>query len=531
MPAPLWGFPPAYIEANGVTAIPSGDWVHLTSVLAGNEAEIQVEVLELPASDAVQEIALWLNTQGADGTHDGAMALWSFLDDSSFIEVQRPNNQNSVVIQRTGPVGVGLHMLRVVVDAGGEFQVWLDGELIGSPPVGSMPPGYAAIGSWGRGNPVARITSFSTGGVAPPLTCTPSPVERGQEMKCTVNVPDAWRVTRWEFRADDEQPPLAARAEGGMALRSVEASSAPTVSFDSDTTEWVGPVAVGGAVTVYVSDPDGASHTFDTTFAVTEQAPSPWQSTWKYRRGTTPPLKLTVPDHEPFLGIDTYGQNCPEQSCLLTRRLQPDPVDSTDRAVTPFHIKVGPNQGIWIVGAAHFNMERVANVNPGILPTATRTHSVPLKQANSVCIQGLGASSKAKTANANWWQFNNYCGGDPAIQTGRNMTDFVDGVWAHEEFGRNGGTGHESLSRAEAAKPVNDPYVAMKGIYALDSLTLMGLVSTKALAISNRINLASADNSPNRPAGNVPPGGYLWFWGPGSKGQLVWGAGIMHNGL
>jgi len=391
-------------------------------------------------------------------------------------------------------------------------------------------PGKAAASMSLFGSGVMSVPGYSQPiQIMTGLTCSPSPVERGQDMKCAVAIPESWRVTRWEFRAEDQQASLAARADSGVALRStLDATSAPTVSFDSDSREWVGPVAVGGTVTVYVTDVEGTPRTFDATFTVVNQTTSPWQTTWKYRRGTTPPLKLTIPDHEPHPGQDQYGANCPEQSCLLTRRLQPDPVESTDRAVTPFHITVGPNQGIWIVGAAHFNMERVGNVNPGILPSGTPSHPVPLKSATTSCIQGLGASPKAKSVNANWWQFNNYCGGDPQFLTGRNMADFVDGVWAHEEFGWNSGTGHESLARAEAAKPENDPYQAMNGLYALDSVTLMALVSSRGLTISDRINIASADP---KPSGNIPAGGWLWFWAPNNKGKLAWVGGIMQNGL
>lgn len=164
LPAPAWGFPPAVMEGNAVVARPFEDWVHLTSVQAGDQAELQVEVLALPAQGVVQEIGFWLRTQGADGTHDGAMALWSFRADSSFMEVERPNDLPSVVIQRTGPVGVGLHTLSVEINGSAQFEVRIDGALIGTVPIGTLPPpGYAAMGTWATGTPVARLTSFTAG--------------------------------------------------------------------------------------------------------------------------------------------------------------------------------------------------------------------------------------------------------------------------------------------------------------------------------------------------------------------------------
>lgn len=40
--------------------------------------------------------------------------------------------------------------------------------------------------------------------------------------------------------------------------------------------------------------------------------------------------------------------------------------------------------------------------------------------------------------------------------------------------------------------------------------------------------IASADP---KPTGNIPPGGWLWFWAPNKKGQLMWLGFNVLNGL
>lgn len=135
-------------------------------------------------------------------------------------------------------------------------------------------------------------------------------------------------------------------------------------------------------------------------------------------------MKLTVPDHDPTAFEDDMGKNCPEQSCTLSKRLQPDARENITEAITPLKVTVGPNMTWWIIQAIHFNMERVGNVNPGILSTSDFTHQFLLPPTTPrACRRGLGVSNKATTATANWWLFNNACG--ESTLTGRNMTDWL----------------------------------------------------------------------------------------------------------
>ncbi len=354
-----------------------------------------------------------------------------------------------------------------------------------------------------------------------PLRCTPSTVMTGQTVSCEVS--GNYEVSKWEFYMDDGDQSTGAMAQRTageeMALTSLEQT--PTIEWVSNSKTWAGPVGIGGTVRAHVVDQTGNPRILASQFGVT-YPPSPWKLSWRYRRGDTPPIILTVPDHDPepwTTGSDTMGRNCPEQSCLLRhRRLQPDPVDSASRTFTPLHVTLGPNKELWFVYAVHYNMHRVANVNPGILPTSIHLNTFTLPPTTpKKCRQGLGVSPKATTATANWWRFNDACG--TAALTGRDMTDWVNGVWAHEEFGRNGGQGHESLARTEADKPENDPYVAIRDLWAWDSLGLAGLADVEAFPINTRITEATRDP---KPFGNLAvTGQWIWYWRPSTSSWVL----------
>jgi hypothetical protein len=102
------------------------------------------------------------------------------------------------------------------------------------------------------------------------------------------------------------------------------------------------------------------------------------------------------------------------------------------------------------------------------------------------------------------------------------MGDYVAAIWAHEEFGRGSGTGHEGLARAGAGQPGNDPYKAIEGFAGFDSTALVSQVRSTLTPISNSITIASADG-PNGPKNNLNASGHLWFWDLGNPpSTLAW---------
>jgi hypothetical protein len=237
VPATSWGgqFLQAVIQSNGVTSNPDMDWVYLTSVQAGDEAEIEVEVFGTPPSGRWQEIAIYFRTQDADVSElNGYIGpLWSLGSDSSFLEIQRPAAQGGVVIQRSGPVAVGSHRLRAAINSSGELEVSLDGAFIGKAPLGSLPPpARIGLGTWGT--PVARITSVSDANEPPiRVVCSPSSPVRGIQVACTAELsPGAGtdlQVSKWRFF--------------GLAVPS-------SITEQTSSTTWAGPAAFGGSVIV-----------------------------------------------------------------------------------------------------------------------------------------------------------------------------------------------------------------------------------------------------------------------------------------
>jgi hypothetical protein len=137
-----------------------------------------------------------------------------------------------------------------------------------------------------------------------------------------------------------------------------------------------------------------------------------------------------------------------------------------------------------------------------MLLTLPRKHPVTGAMLTKACKQGLGLKPTATSASANMYQANQYCG-EPAAP-GTDMAVFVAAVWGHEGFGYNGGVGHETLGRAAASEPQNDPYKAIERFVYTDSVALANEVERVVVQINDDITLKAADsNSVNGgPKGN-----------------------------
>ena len=235
-----------------------------------------------------------------------------------------------------------------------------------------------------------------------------------------------------------------------------------------------------------------------------------WPSVQTYRVGP----ELTAPDAEPGLGV-VLGRNCPEVRgtalCIETRRVQPDPVQQPDSGFTARQIASGPNRGYWYVATARYDMRRVGNVNPGALAGSPRTHPLPATIPKA-CRQNLGFGPHANPVIANFNRYNNAC-------QGINMTAFVDAVLGHEGLGYNGGQGHESIARAAAAEPQNDPFAAIERLVRADSAGLALEANRRVTDIANDITQRARDQlgptgCPTSPVGNRAAGP-IWFWDAG----------------
>lgn len=531
IPANSWGgeFLQAMIQSNGVTSIPGMDWAYLTSVQAGDEAEIQVEVLGTPPSGQWQEIAIYFRTQDADVSElNGYIGpLWSLGSDSSFVAIQRPNAQGGVVFQRAGPVAVGVHTLRAEINTSGELEVSLDGTFMGKGPLGSLPPpARIGLGTWGT--PVARITSFSAGPAESPLACT-SPVERGQQVSCAFTGSSNWSVTGWEFVAEGAAATSAGAQKLALAA-TADYSSLPPVQETSTSNQWSGIAAVGGLVKVHVTD-GTTERTWETSFTVTSRR-SQWKDNWDYKPGQTI-ADAEVTHLTPYVGI-----NCPQQfpnpvECFVHSGEWVQPEVAMEPGYTATRITSGPNRGYWLALNIRYDMKRFGSVHPGVLPTSSRKHPVPQKMLSKACKQGLGVKN-ANTALANMNQVTQYCG-LPA-SPGYDMTAYVAGIWGHEGYGINGGVGHQKLAEDAAGRPENDPYTAIEDLVFPDAAGLADAVKLLVVPIAEDIHLWAADPEESTvnggPTGNwtPEPGHYMYFWEPQPNGTFAWAAYVLTHG-
>jgi hypothetical protein len=166
-----WGNPWAFIQDNALNARTFEDWVYVTSGQTGDQAELLVDVTG-DITDGGQEIAIWLRTVDADAG-DGYAVLWSFSPGVNYVSVQR-RSLPSVIVTRPGGVPVGQYVFRALINARGEMEVRINGELVVTAPLGALvPPGRAGMGTWTNTTPVARITAFAA---VPPCPPTGDPV-------------------------------------------------------------------------------------------------------------------------------------------------------------------------------------------------------------------------------------------------------------------------------------------------------------------------------------------------------------------
>ena len=96
-----------------------------------------------------------------------------------------------------------------------------------------------------------------------PLNCTPTTVQRGQQVRCEVVLAGGWSVTGWTFQPDD--------------------ASIPVVQETSSNKEWKGIAAAPGTVTVQATN-GTATRAYKVPVKVTDR-PSAWSSRWGYREG------------------------------------------------------------------------------------------------------------------------------------------------------------------------------------------------------------------------------------------------------
>jgi hypothetical protein len=150
------------IQDSAVTATGAGSWVYLTSVQAGDRAELVIDLFR-PVSTA-QDIVIYLRTAAAN-FDDGILTLWSLGPEGNFVQVDR-NGLPGVLIQLQDTFAVGRHTFSAEIKNGNQIELAIDSTVVLSAPAGTLPAsGRAGIKLWRNAAPDVRFTSFTVGTV------------------------------------------------------------------------------------------------------------------------------------------------------------------------------------------------------------------------------------------------------------------------------------------------------------------------------------------------------------------------------
>ncbi len=267
---------------------------------------------------------------------------------------------------------------------------------------------------------------------------------------------------------------------------------------------WAGPMVASGTVRV-TATVGGHSLSEQLLVGMLNRSWSWGPSDWPFGHAQAPPI--SGGDDEPQIGSGFLrGWNCRAEdswACANLRRVKPD-LNAESGGYTVVRVSAGPNQGFWYVGTASFTMPTASNMN-GQITSAGRTRTLTGSQA-ALCRSAMGLGPTAPV-NVNFYTFNETC-------MGVDVDAMLTGVWNHEEYGRLGNNGHESVSRAAAGETANDPVRAVEDIVRLDSADVFTEAKSRVLGIQNDIHSRGGDHSV---VTNNWNGGNFWVWDPSAS--------------
>lgn len=306
---------------------------------------------------------------------------------------------------------------------------------------------------------------------APTLTCSPAAI--GQVASCTVT---GGTVARWNFGTNGDLFP---GPEGGQS--------------------WSGVAVKGGTVGVELTDGK----------ILTSQlivSPRGWRwgsSHWTFTQGGGPTgCDTTAP--APGTGI-LWGWNRTASGACNddAGRYQPNLRTSPHAGYTIGQVTSGPNAGFWYVTSVRYTMDRGSNINPSLTAGGSRHLLTDPGQA-ATCRTAMGLAP-VDPVYVNFYTFNEVC-------MGVDVDGILGAVWLHEGFGSTGSNGHESVSRTEAAKVQNDPYVHGDTLASPDPMYLQAVMPNGVWDQNVRVtNLGAAHTHVH---GNWSGNMQYWMWNP-----------------
>lgn len=150
--------------------------------------------------------------------------------------------------------------------------------------------------------------------------------------------------------------------------------------------------------------------------------------------------------------------------------VDPNPLPNPTTGYDSTTVSGGPNNGLWYVTAAYYEMNRGSSINPYF------TDSLP-KYA-------LTGNDKKNCGDAVSFNEYNAC-------KGHSLQPMFTGLWNHEEYGTNPAppepNGHQSRYELAAGQADDDPYKTVEELVATDTTQLQFSVRDAIIAIDNRI--------------------------------------------
>lgn len=323
------------------------------------------------------------------------------------------------------------------------------------------------------GNPVIDDLSF-TRALPPTVQCDPDPVVRGEPVTCRTVVP-VEAVNGWTF-------------EGTSA-----AGSPLVVESSSSDTTWTGIAVQSGTVFASVVE-NGASRTLQGPLNVTDRTSAQWRwdsSKWSFQEGGRALCNYT-PVTIPTSGVD-LGQNTPIGRCS-GGVVDPSPSFDPTGGYVDDMVPGGPNDGLWYVVEASYEMNRGSSMNPYLTSSSGQTHTLTFKKDVDACVDNDPGINKGDPVVVNWYRYNAVC-----RQESANVFGLHAAIWSHEGYGTNPAppqpNGHQARYELAAGVDENDPYGAVENEVEASATALQFVIGDEVFRVGDEIHDFASDES------------------------------------
>ncbi len=296
-----------------------------------------------------------------------------------------------------------------------------------------------------------------------------SAVERGQVVTCRITTP-VDTVLGWQF----------------AGLPSIGQDTIYVSTSAPDTT-WSGVAVARGSVSAFVK----VNGVTDTLIGLLVVSDRPWRwgpSQWTFVQDGGQ-LCNFGPFYTPTDSV-VLGENTRRASCL-GGSIEPPIRQQPDSGVSADSVRDGPNDGLWYITAARYEMDRGSSMNP-FIRAGGQTDTLQAPADKSACRRALGLGHNDPVV-VNFYTYNTAC-------QAYDLTPMFNGIWTHEGFGTKSQTapdanGHEARRRQAAGQLDNDPYRDVERLILPTRASLLQQVANRVDAIDQAIEAYANDHS------------------------------------